>query len=134
VREKFGECLVVRSSYPRSRWSWASASDPGVIRVILSSTFACDEPVDERLAVGLVVVPGVVALAEEHGHEVRASLDVGAGLTRRLHPAFELDGSRAQPVAEHAGVRFATQSFHGSGLDLGGQRSRVAAALWSASI
>ena len=39
-----------------------------------------EEVVEEGGAVGLVVVAGVVALAEEDGHELGSGLEVGAGL------------------------------------------------------
>ena len=49
----------------------------------LSSTVsrdAVEEAVEEGRSVGLVVVAGVVALAEEDGHELGSGLEVGAGL------------------------------------------------------
>jgi hypothetical protein len=107
--------VLVRSGDERHR--------AGVIRVILSSTVSGDsleEAVEEGFAVGLVVVVGVVALAEDDGHELGSGLEVGAGLARGFHSAFELDGPGAESVAEHAGVGFASEARHGGGLDLGG--------------
>ena len=79
--------------------------------------------VEEGGSVGLVVVVGVVALAEEDGHELGAGVEVGAGFAGGFHAAVELDGSGAQSVAEHAGVGFAAEAGHGGGLDLGGERA-----------
>jgi hypothetical protein len=79
-----------------------------------------EEVVEERSSVGLVVVAGVVTLAEEDGNELGSGVEVGAGLARGFHAALELDGPGAQSVAEHAGVCFAPEAGHGRGLDLGG--------------
>jgi hypothetical protein len=65
-----------------------------------------DEPVEEDGAIGLVVVAGVVALAQQDGDELGSGGEVGARFAGRFHAAVELDGSCAQPVAEHAGVGF----------------------------
>ena len=77
IRERVDELRDLRDAfadrYPRS----------AVIRVILSSTVSGDsfeEAVEECLAVGLVVVAGVVALAEDDGYELGSGLEVGAGL------------------------------------------------------
>jgi hypothetical protein len=65
-----------------------------------------DEVVEEGLAFGLVVVSGVVALAEEDGDVLGAGLEVGAGFAGCFHAAFEFDWSGAEAVAEHSGVGF----------------------------
>jgi hypothetical protein len=75
-----------------------------------------EESVEEGGAVGLVVLAGVVALAEQDGSELDAGVEVGAGLAGRFHPALEFDGASAQAVAEHAGEGFASQSGHRPGL------------------
>ena len=65
-----------------------------------------DELVEKGCPVGLVSVAGVVALAEEDGHEIGAGLEVGAGLADRFHAAVELRGAGAEAVAEETGVGF----------------------------
>ena len=55
---------------------------PALYAGSLSSILSCDaveEAVEESGAVGLVVVSGVVALAEEHGHELVSGFEVRAG-------------------------------------------------------
>lgn len=71
---------------------------------------AGDEGVEEGGAVGLVVVAGVVSLAEQDGHELGSGGEVAAGLAGGFHAAVELDGAGAQAVAEHAGVGFASEA------------------------
>ena len=80
-----------------------------------------DEGVEEVGSVGLVVVAGVVSLAEEDGDELGSGGEVAQVSQADLHAAVELDGSGAEPVAEHAGVGFAAEPGHGGGLDVGGR-------------
>jgi hypothetical protein len=88
-----------------------------------------EEAVEQCDLVGLIVVAGVVALAEEDGRELGSGLEVGAGFAGGFHAALEFDGSGAEPVAEHACVCLAPEAGHRGGLDLGGQRAGVAAVL-----
>jgi hypothetical protein len=92
-----------------------------------------EEAVEEGGSVGLVVVAGVVSLAQEDEDELgsglegparRAALEVGAGLAGGFHAAVELGGSGAEPVAEYAGVGLLAEPGHGGGLDL--ERDRPA--------
>src|SRR5918994_7383064 len=82
-----------------------------------------DGGVVELGPVGLALGAGVVALAEEDGHELGSGLEVGAGLADGFHAAVELDGTGAHAVAEHAGVGLLAKPGHGRGLDLGGERA-----------
>ena len=86
--------------------------------IVSSDSF--EEAVEEGLAVGLVVVAGVVALAEDDGYELGAGLEVRAGLARGFESAFELGGAGAQSVAEHAGVGLAPKACHRGGFDFSG--------------
>src|SRR5205807_6088537 len=87
---------------------------------------ALDEPVEQGGPVGLSVVAGVVALADQDGQELGAGAEVGAGLAGGFHPAVQLGGAGAQAVAEHAGVRFAAEPGHAGALVVGGQLGRLA--------
>ena len=80
-----------------------------------------DEGVEKVDAVGLMMVAGVVSLAEEDGDELASGGEVGAGLAGGFHAAVEFGRSGAPAVAEHAGVGFVTEPGHGGGLDVGGQ-------------
>src|SRR6185437_14362214 len=80
-----------------------------------------DEPVEQGGLVGLAVVAGVVALADQDGQELGAGAEVGAGLAGGLQTAVQLRWSCAQPVAEHPGVGFAAQPGHAGALVVGGQ-------------
>src|SRR5665213_1566950 len=68
---------------------------------------------------------GVVALAQQDGHELRPSLEIRAGLTRRFHSTLEFDGPSAQSVAEHPSVGLLAEARHRGGLDLCGQDSVI---------
>ena len=50
---------------------------------------AFEEAIEDGLAVGLVVVAGVVSLAQEHGDVFGSGVEVGAGLAGGLNrPGF----------------------------------------------
>src|SRR5207302_2534946 len=83
---------------------------------------AVDEVVEESGTFGLTMSAGVVSLADEHGDELGGGGEVAAGLADRLERAAELDGARAEPVAEHAGV-LAAQTSHRRAL--GGKMMRA---------
>ena len=71
---------------------------PALYAGSVSSTLSVDaveEGVEEGGSFGLVVVSGVVALAEEDGHELGAGFEVGAGLADGFHAAVEFDGAGA---------------------------------------
>src|SRR5215467_10357153 len=80
--------------------SASSAASP-VSRVIwgmVSAPFSCgalDESVEQGGPVGLAVVAGVVALADQDGQELGAGAEVGAGLAGGLHAAVEFGGAGA---------------------------------------
>jgi hypothetical protein len=88
----------------------------------LSSGFGdvVEDVVEELGSFGLVVVLGVVALAEEDGDVLGSGLEVGAGFAGGFHAAFELGGACAKAVAEHAGMGFFAESVYGCGNDFGG--------------
>ena len=94
--------------------------------MILSRTIVFDfgeELFEEGDTVGLVVVAGMVSLAEDDGNELGSGLEVRARLARGFHAAFELDRSGAQSVAEHARVGFAPEARRRGSFDLGGKRA-----------
>jgi len=84
-----------------------------------------DEPVEQGGPVGLPVVAGVVALADQDGQELGAGAEVGAGLAGRFRAAAGFGGAGAQPVAGHPGAGFAAEPGHARGLAAGGQGGRL---------
>ena len=96
---------------------------PGLLRL---AAVLRDEAVEQGGSVGLAVVAGVVALADEDGQELGAGAEVGAGFAGGFHAAVEFGGAGAEAVAEHAGVGFAAQPGHAGGLVVGGQFGRLA--------
>ncbi len=63
-----------------------------------------EEVGEEPGSFALVVVGGVVALADEHGHELGVSLEEAAAFADRFVDAVEGGGAVAVPVAEESAV------------------------------
>jgi hypothetical protein len=80
-----------------------------------------EEAVEELDPSGLVAFGGVVALAEEDGHEVGSGGEVDTGFADGLEAAVELDGAGAVAVAEQSAVHLEAEPAHALSLGGGGQ-------------